>query len=252
MVNESLDCMPRHIAIVMDGNGRWAKQRFMPRIFGHRAGVKAVQRAVRFCSDHGIEVLSLFALSVENFQSRPDAEVKFLVTLLSDTLMKNIMDLHKNNVRVRIMGDLSIFPDAVCAQLNETQSLTKNNTGLTLVVAIHYSGRWDIVQAAKKFAKDAIEKNIDPATLSEKDFASFLCISDLPEPDLLIRTSGEQRISNFMLWQLAYAELCFVPIFWPDFDEKAFLDAIAIFQKRERRFGLISEQVIVKSESGTM
>lgn len=242
------NAMPRHVAIVMDGNGRWAKQRFMPRIFGHRAGVKAVQRAVRFCSEHGISVLSLFALSVENFQSRPDAEVKFLITLLSDTLMKNVADLHKNNVRVRIMGDLSIFPEVVRAQINETQFLTKNNTGLTLVVAIHYSGRWDIAQAAKKFAKFAIEKNIDPDMLSEKDFAPFLCIADLPEPDLFIRTSGELRISNFMLWQLAYAELCFTPIFWPDFDEKAFLDAIAVFQKRERRFGLTSEQVQTASE----
>lgn len=240
--------MPRHVAIVMDGNGRWAKQRLMPRIFGHRAGVKAVQRAIDFCKDNGIQVLSLFALSVENFQSRPESEVKFLVSLLSDTLVKNLERLHRNHIRIRIMGDFSVFPAAVRTQIEEAQSLTQYNSGLTLVVAIHYSGRWDIFQAAKKFAQHVAEKKCDPATVTEKDFSQFLCIADLPEPDLFIRTSGEQRISNFMLWQIAYAELFFADELWPDFNEASFAKAIAVFQKRERRFGLTGEQIAIKDE----
>ncbi|PIZ04020.1 MAG: di-trans,poly-cis-decaprenylcistransferase [Gammaproteobacteria bacterium CG_4_10_14_0_8_um_filter_38_16] len=241
--------MPRHVAIVMDGNGRWAKQRLMPRIFGHRAGVKAVQRAIDFCQDKGIEVLSLFALSVENFQSRPESEVKFLISLLSDTLVKNLERLHRNHIRIRIMGDFSVFTPAVRTQIEEAQLLTQHNKGLTLVVAIHYSGRWDIFQAAKKFAQHVKENNMDLAQLNEADFSSFLCSTDLPEPDLFIRTSGEQRISNFMLWQIAYAELFFVDVFWPDFNDAIFAEAIATFQKRERRFGLTGEQIATKDET---
>lgn len=248
MMNQS-SSMPRHVAIVMDGNGRWAKQRLMPRIFGHRAGVKAVQKAIDFCRDNGVEVLSLFALSIENFQSRPESEVKFLVSLLSDTLVKNLERLHRNHIRIRIIGDFSVFSPAVRTQIEEAQTLTQYNTGLTLVVAIHYSGRWDIFQATQKFARYVAEKNIDPAMANEKDFSQFLCISDLPEPDLFIRTSGEQRISNFMLWQIAYAELFFVDELWPDFNEETFAKAITIFQKRERRFGLTGEQIATKDES---
>jgi len=239
--------MPRHVAIVMDGNGRWAKQRFMPRISGHRMGVKAVRRAVNYCVRHHIEVLSLFALSIENFNSRPSAEVRFLVFLLSDTLLKNTEELHQQNVRIRIIGECSVFEESFRNQIIQAQELTKHNTGLTLVIALHYSGRWDIVQAAQKYAQYAIDNKTDSHVLTEKYFSQFLCLYDLPEPDLLIRTSGEKRISNFMLWQFAYTEFCFIDTLWPDFDETVFSQVINDFQKRERRFGLISEQIATQS-----
>src|SRR3990167_8388034 len=231
--------MPRHVAIVMDGNGRWAKKRFMPRIAGHRVGVKSVRRAIQFCVRHKIDVLSLFALSVENFKSRSETEVKFLVALLSDLLVKNLVEMHDNHIRIRLIGDLSVFEPSVQAQIEHAQTLTKNNTGLTLVIAVNYSGRWDIFQATQKFSQYVIDHNIDPSTLSEKDYVPFLCLHDLPEPDLLIRTSGEQRLSNFMLWQFAYTELCFIDAFWPDFDDQVFEGALQTFQKRERRFGKV-------------
>ncbi|OGT34093.1 MAG: di-trans,poly-cis-decaprenylcistransferase [Gammaproteobacteria bacterium RIFCSPHIGHO2_02_FULL_39_13] len=236
--------LPRHVAIVMDGNGRWAQQRFMPRIVGHRAGVKSVQKAIDFCVKNHIQVLSLFALSVENFQSRPESEVQFLISLLSEMLLKNLNEMHQNNIRIQIMGDVSVFQSNVRAHIEAAQSQTKNNTGLTLVIAVNYSGRWDIFQAAQKLSKHVIDHQLDPLALTEKDFEPFLCLYDLPEPDLLIRTSGEQRISNFMLWQFAYTELCFVDVFWPDFNETIFSTAIASFQKRERRFGKTGEQLI--------
>lgn len=229
--------LPRHIAIIMDGNGRWAKKRFMPRIAGHRVGVKSVRRAIQFCVRHKIDALSLFALSVENFKSRSEIEVKFLVALLSDLLVKNLSEMHDNHIRIRLIGDLSVFESSVQAQIEHAQTVTKNNTGLTLVIAVNYSGRWDIFQAAQKFSQYVIDHNVDPLTLSEKDYAPFLCLHDLPEPDLLIRTSGEQRLSNFMLWQFAYTEFCFIDAFWPDFDDQTFESAIENFQKRERRFG---------------
>lgn len=235
--------MPRHVAIVMDGNGRFAKKRFMPRAFGHRAGVAAVKKAIEFSSNNNIEVLSLFALSVENYQSRPTAEVQFLTGLLSEALLDNLDGMHKNNIRIRVMGDLSVFDPILQEQYNQAQDHTKNNTGLTLVLAIHYGGRWDILQASKKFARYIVDNQLNPEDLSEKDFSQFLCIADLPEPDLFIRTSGEQRISNFMLWQFAYTELFFTDVFWPDFNEQIYRDAIAAFQKRERRFGLTGEQI---------
>lgn len=241
---KSTSVMPNHVAIVMDGNGRFAKKRFMPRAFGHRAGVGAVKKAIEFSSNSGIKVLSLFALSVENYRSRPSAEVQFLTALLSEALLDNLDGMHKNNIRIRVIGDLSVFDLTLQDQFNEAQKQTERNTGLTLVLAIHYGGRWDILQASKKFAQYAIDQKLNPAVLSEKDFSQFLSIPDLPEPDLFIRTSGEQRISNFMLWQLAYTELFFTNIFWPDFNEQTFSDAIAAFQKRERRFGLTAEQIV--------
>lgn len=240
--------MPRHIAIVMDGNGRWAKKRLMPRILGHRAGVKAVRKSIDYCIDNRIGVLTLFALSVENFLSRPMSEVQFLISLLSDMLTKNIIELHEKNVRIRIIGDHSVFNATILQQIHHAEALTKNNTGLILVIALHYSGRWDILNAAKKFAAHAIENKIDLQAVTENDLAPFFCLHDLPEPDLFIRTSGEQRISNFLLWQLAYTELCFVDAFWPDFDENTFSNAIASFQKRERRFGLTGEQIASQNE----
>ena len=231
--------LPRHVAIIMDGNGRWSKKRFMPRIAGHSVGVKSVQQAIAFCVKRKIEVLSLFALSVENFQSRPEQEVKFLTSLLCDSLLKNLDGMNSNNIRVRVIGDISVFEPAAQTQIQNAQIVTQNNTGLVLVIAINYSGRWDIFQAAQKFSQHLIDHTLNPSTVSEKDFAPFLCLHDLPEPDLLIRTSGEQRISNFMLWQFAYTELYFTDLFWPDFNDEAFENAIIDFQKRERRFGTV-------------
>ncbi len=238
-----MQTMPSHVAIVMDGNGRWAKRRFMPRVAGHRVGVKAVRKAVDYCSKHKIKVLSLFAMSTENFRVRPESEVRFLVFLLSDVLKKNVQELHQHNVRVQIIGDISVFDPSFQHEIERAHVLTQHNTGLTFVIAIHYSGRWDILQAAQKFAQLAIDNKADPKTLTEKDYAQFLCLHDLPEPDLLIRTGGEKRISNFMLWQFAYTELCFVDEYWPDFNDDIFTQAIHDFQHRERRFGLISEQI---------
>lgn len=235
--------MPRHVAIIMDGNGRWAKRRLLPRAAGHRVGVKSVRRSIDFCVQNKIEVLSLFALSVENFQNRPRSEVKFLLTLFLDALVKNLDELHEKGIRIRVIGDLSVFDESVHKQIQKAQAITQCNAKLTLVIAVNYSGRWDILQASQKLAQMISEKNLNPTAVTENDFSSFLCLQDLPAPDLLIRTSGEQRISNFMLWQFAYTELCFVDVFWPDFDDVAFNNAIASYQKRERRFGLTGDQL---------
>lgn len=230
---------PHHVAIIMDGNGRWATKRMLPRIMGHRAGAKAVRRAIDFCVQHHINTLSLFALSVENFISRPKKEVEFLLELFAHSLEKNILEMHRNQIRIRFMGDLSVFSASLQNQLQEAVLLTQHNTGLNLVLAVNYSGRWDVFQAAKKFSHYVADYQLDSSQLTEKDFSEFVCLKDLPEPDLLIRTSGEKRISNFMLWQLAYTELCFVEECWPDFDETIFLRVINEFQKRERRFGKV-------------
>ncbi|MCX7120772.1 MAG: polyprenyl diphosphate synthase [Gammaproteobacteria bacterium] len=244
--NNPESCLvPRHVSIVMDGNGRWAQQRLMKRIMGHRAGVKAVRRAIDFCLDHQISVLSLFALSVENFLFRPDTEVKFLISLFSDMITSNLAELNDNGVCIRVIGDTSVLGDIVQDHIQHAQTVTKNNTKLILVIALHYSGRWDIFQAAKKFAQHLMDEKINPSTQTEKDFSQFLCLSDLPEPDLMIRTSGEQRISNFLLWQLAYTELFFSDVFWPDFNDAVFQQALAVFQKRQRRFGKTGEQVAI-------
>lgn len=231
--------IPKHVAIIMDGNGRWAKKSLLPRISGHRIGVNAVKKAIQFALKNKIKVLSLFALSTENYLCRPRTEVQFLITLLCESLTKNIDELHAKNICIKIVGDLSVLDDSIQNHMASAQNLTKDNTALTLVVAINYSGRWDIYQAAKKFADAVIEKKINTELTTENDFSQFLCWYDLPEPDLFIRTSGEQRISNFMLWQLAYTELFFTEVFWPDFDETTFEEAMEAFQKRERRFGYV-------------
>ncbi|OGT51836.1 MAG: di-trans,poly-cis-decaprenylcistransferase [Gammaproteobacteria bacterium RIFCSPHIGHO2_12_FULL_42_13] len=241
MMSVSPLSMPSHVAVIMDGNGRWAKQRHLPRAMGHRAGVKSVRRAITFCIDHHIPTLTLFALSVENYLMRPALEVQFLTALLSESLLSNLKDLEEQKVCVRVIGDLSVFPEKTRSEIADTESRTKNNCALTLVLAINYSGRWDILQAAKQFAVQ--HQNIAHAT--EADFSRYLCLQDLSPPDLLIRTGGEQRISNFLLWQLAYTELYFAEVMWPGFDDKIFQQAIEAFQKRERRFGLTGEQVQV-------
>jgi undecaprenyl diphosphate synthase len=231
--------IPHHVAIVMDGNGRWATKRMLPRIMGHRAGAKAVRRAIDFCIRHRINTLSLFALSVENFLSRPQKEVDFLLELFKYSLERNIAEMHQNKIRIRFVGDLSVFSASLQNQLQEAVVLTQHNTGLNLVLAVNYSGRWDVFQAAQQFSQHILDHHLDPKQLTENDFSRFLSLRDLPEPDLMIRTSGEKRISNFMLWQLAYTELCFVEEYWPDFDEHIFSRVIEDFQKRERRFGKV-------------
>lgn len=232
---------PQHVAIVMDGNGRWATKRMLPRIMGHRSGAKAVRRAIDFCIRHRINTLSLFALSVENFLTRPQKEVDFLLELFKYSLEKNIAEMHQNQIRIRFIGDLSVFGASLQKQLQEAVVLTQYNTGLNLVLAVNYSGRWDVFQAAQKFSQHILDHHLDPKQLTENDFSQFLCLRDLPEPDLMIRTSGEKRISNFMLWQLAYTELCFVEEYWPDFGDHIFSRVIEDFQKRERRFGKVME-----------
>jgi len=238
--------MPKHIAIVMDGNGRWAKRRMLPRVAGHRAGTKSVRRAIAFAVENNIEALTLFALSVENRNSRPASEVQLLMSLFLESLEKNTDELNEKNVRVRIIGERSDFSGQLLDQIHKTESTTKNNTGLNLVIAINYSGRWDITQAVKRVAADVTKKKLALDDVSENLFQQYLCLNELPEPDLLIRTSGEQRISNFMLWQFAYTEMYFPTEHWPDFDDAIFQRALDVYASRERRFGLTSEQVEVR------
>lgn len=234
---------PKHVAIVMDGNGRWARQRGLPRFEGHRAGTESVRAAIEFAVEKKIKALTLFALSVENHECRPLEEVQFLLSLFLESLQTNTPELNEKNVRVRIIGDRSQFDEDLLQQIKTTESLTCNNTGLNLVLAINYSGRWDIVQASKQLAKDVHDGRVNPEAINEEQFASYLSLSDLPEPDLFIRTSGELRISNFMLWQFAYTELFFPQEFWPDFDARVFQKALDEYAQRQRRFGRTSEQV---------
>jgi len=234
---------PKHVAIVMDGNGRWAKQRGLPRFEGHRVGTDSVRSAIEFAIEHQLEVLTLFALSVENHECRPLEEVQFLLSLLLESLRNNTNELHDNKVRIRVIGDRSQFDEDLLQQIDETESLTKDNSGLTLVLAINYSGRWDIVQATQRLVADVVAGRVRSEAIQERQFASYLSLSDLPEPDLFIRTSGELRISNFMLWQFAYTELFFPEEYWPDFDARVFQRALDTYAQRQRRFGRTSEQV---------
>lgn len=233
---------PRHIAVIMDGNGRWAKQRHLPRVLGHQEGVKAVREVIRICGEIGIEVLTLFAFSSENWQ-RPKQEVNHLMTLFLNTLKDELDKLSKNNVQLRIVGCLSRFKQPLRKWIHKSQTLTASNTGLKLVIAVNYSGQWDIVQATQKIASKIKAGEIAAEKLTREQFASYLSMSDLPDPDLLIRTSGEYRISNFLLWQLAYAELYFTETLWPDFNEEELDKALLFYAQRERRFGVTSEQL---------
>ena len=226
----------------MDGNGRWAKRKRLPRVAGHRAGAKAVRRAIEFSVEQGIEVLTLFALSIENRNSRPASEVQLLMSLFLESLENNTKELREKNICVRIVGDRSDLSDKLLRQIHETEDETKNNNGLTLAIAINYSGRWDILQATQRIATAVSEKKIAADAITEAIFQEYLCLSDLPEPDLLIRTSGEQRISNFMLWQFAYTEMFFPEVYWPDFNATVYQEALDIYASRERRFGLTGEQ----------
>lgn len=233
---------PKHIAIIMDGNGRWAKKRFLPRVAGHKAGVDSVRKVVKFCVEHKIEVLSLFAFSSENWR-RPTQEVDYLMGLFLTALEREAKKLHEQNIQLRIIGDRSRFDEKLQQQMHDAESLTKDNTGLKLIIAANYGGQWDIAFAMKKIAEQIKNGEISSAEISPELIQSNLSTHDLPNPDLLIRTSGEQRISNFMLWQLAYAELYFTPVLWPDFDEAEMQKALNFFLDRERRFGVISEQL---------
>lgn len=233
---------PRHVAIIMDGNGRWAEKRNQPRIMGHRAGVEAVRGIVKCCANKGVEVLTLFAFSSENWR-RPEQEVSLLMELFMTALGIEVKRLHRNNVRLRIIGDTDKFSKALQERIRKAEALTQNNTGLTVVVAANYGGRWDVTQASQKLAQKVKEGELDVDDITPERMASHLCLNELPEPDLFIRTGGEKRISNFMLWQLAYTELYFTDTLWPDFDKNAFEDALASFAARQRRFGQTGKQV---------
>jgi len=235
-----ISTVPRHIAIIMDGNGRWAKQRFMPRIMGHQRGVESLRDAVRACRDLGVDYLTVFAFSSENWR-RPIDEVSFLMSLFLKMLEREVASLHKNNIRLKIIGDRSRFDDKLCRTMLEAEKLTAANTGLTLTIAANYGGRWDVMHAVHTLLQDHPEL---ASTFSEEDLHPYLSMSDAPEPDLFIRTGGEKRISNFMLWQLAYTELYFTDTLWPAFDRQEFEKAIASYKHRERRFGRTSEQLM--------
>jgi undecaprenyl diphosphate synthase len=230
---------PRHIAIIMDGNGRWAKQRLLPRVAGHRRGVEAVRHAVRACAERGVEYLTLFAFSSENWR-RPPEEVSFLMQLFALALEQEIEKLHESEVRFKVIGELTRFEPKLVRLIRDAEARTATNRKLTLTVAANYGGRWDILQAVNRM----LEEQPDLARgFSERDLAPYLALAAAPEPDLFIRTGGEQRISNFMLWQLAYTELYFTDMLWPDFDGAALDRAIISYQQRERRFGRTSEQL---------
>ena len=230
--------VPAHIAVVMDGNGRWAKSRGMPRVAGHAFGVPALRRTVEYCTQNKVKALTAFAFSSENWR-RPQEEVTGLQKLFLRSLKKEVKELHQRGVRMDFIGDFTRFSDAMQQEIAKARELTQHNQGLTFVLAFNYGGRWDILQAAKKLAKDAQTKKIDVDAVDEAQFSRYLSLADLPEPDLFIRTSGEYRISNFLLWQIAYAELYFCDVLWPDFSEKELDDAVRAFAMRDRRFGKV-------------
>jgi undecaprenyl diphosphate synthase len=239
---ENAGAMPRHVAIIMDGNGRWAKKRFMPRIVGHKAGVETVRAMVRHCAERKIEVLTLFAFSSENWR-RPEKEVRLLLELFVTALKREVKRLNENNVVLKVVGDHSAFPEALQQEIVRAEEMTSTNTGLKLVVAANYGGRWDIVQATRALAAEAAAGKIDPSQIDEASLDRHLSLYGMPEPDLFIRTGGEERVSNFLLWQLAYCEMHFTETLWPDFDGDAFDVALNSFSRRQRRFGRTGEQV---------
>ena len=236
---------PRHIAIIMDGNGRWAQKRLMPRFMGHHAGVKAVRKVVEYCGNRKIEVLSLFAFSSENWR-RPKDEVSLLMDLFMKTLQSEVDIMIKNNIRLKIIGDKSAFSEKLQEKIRQAEWQTRENTGLTLVIAANYGGRWDITQAIQKIVTGIKQGDIPEQTISEQLVNQHLVTAGLPEPDLFIRSGGEERISNFLLWQLAYTEFYFTELLWPDFDQKELEKAISSFKSRQRRFGHTGEQMVEK------
>ncbi|MDD5175648.1 MAG: polyprenyl diphosphate synthase [Sterolibacterium sp.] len=240
--------IPHHVAIIMDGNGRWAKKRFLPRVAGHKVGVETVRTVIKACSERGIEYLTLFAFSSENWR-RPPEEVSFLMGLFMRALEEEVAKLHNNGIRLRIVGDLSRFEPKLVDMIRRGEALTAANQRLTLTIAANYGGRWDILQAIERMLAAQPDKR---SNFQEADFAPHLAMAYAPEPDLFIRTGGEQRISNFLLWQLAYTEFYFTDLLWPEFDAAVLDAAIASYHSRERRFGRTSEQLNIDREPKTV
>ena len=234
--------LPRHIAIIMDGNGRWAKEKGEDRLYGHLHGVDSVRNIVEGCAELGIGYLTLYAFSTENWD-RPANEVIGLMELLVSTIRKEVETLNKNNIRLHVIGDMSMLPQSAQDELNEALSITEKNNGLQLIMALSYSGRWEILQMVKNIAAAVEQKILSANEISQETIQQFLSTSSFPDPELMIRTSGEFRISNFLLYQLAYAELYFTPVRWPDFRKENLYEAILDYQNRERRFGKTSEQI---------
>ena len=234
--------IPGHIAIVMDGNGRWAKKRNRPRNMGHQAGLKALRAIIKYCAQLGVGTLTVFAFSSENW-NRPAGEVSRLMEIFLRALDKEVNERHENGICLRFVGDKTAFKSAIQTKMAEAEALTFANNLLIANIAVNYGGRWDITQAACQAAKAVIEGRLSPDDIDETGFAKFLALADSPDPDLLIRTGGEMRISNFMLWQSAYTEFFFTPVLWPDFDARILDQAISVFQSRERRYGRTGEQV---------
>jgi undecaprenyl diphosphate synthase len=238
----NMDFLPRHIAIIMDGNGRWAKERGHDRLFGHMHGVESVRDIVEGAAELGIEALTLYAFSTENWL-RPHQEVTGLMELLVDTIQKEVPTLNKNNIRLHVIGDTSKMPDHAKAALQSAIQDTSTNNGLNLIMALSYSSRWEIVEAVRHLAEDVHAGELTTDTITHEVFQSYLATAQFPDPELMIRTSGEHRISNFLLYQMAYAELHFTPVLWPDFRKENLYEAIIDFQNRERRFGKTGDQV---------
>lgn len=234
--------LPRHIAIIMDGNGRWAQEKGQDRLYGHFHGVESVRDIVEGCAELGIEYLTLYAFSTENWD-RPEYEVSGLMELLVETIRKETETLNKNNIRLHVIGDMNMLPESARKELRESLEITASNTGLNLVMALSYSSRWELVEAVRHIAADVRDGRIGVQEISQDTLQQYLCTSAFPDPELMIRTSGEYRISNFLLYQLAYAELYFTNVRWPDFRKENLYEAIIDFQKRERRFGKTSDQL---------
>lgn len=234
--------VPNHIAVIMDGNGRWARKRFLPRVAGHKRGVETVRDLVKQCAKLKVKYLTLFAFSSENWR-RPEDEVLFLMGLFVDALQREVIKLHENNIRLILIGDRSKFDAELVKKIEAAEELTAKNIALTLTIAANYGGRWDILNATNQMIRKNALNHLSKSDYTEEDLAQYLSMSYAPEPDLFIRTGGEQRVSNFLLWQLAYTEFYFTDTLWPDFDAKAFASAIQSYQQRERRFGRTSEQL---------
>jgi len=245
-MNNTTIINPKHVAIIMDGNGRWAKAQGLPRTLGHKKGMDCVRSTVEVCSEKGIQALTLFAFSTENWR-RPEEEVGYLMGLFLAMMKSEVKKLHKNNVILRIIGDRSRFSAKLQKAMSDAEYLTKNNTGLSLNIAANYGGRMDITEATKVLCHRVAKGELDPENITTEMLQLELALSELPEPDLLIRTGGEKRVSNFLLWQLAYAEYYFTNDYWPDFDKDALDEAIASFSTRQRRFGKTSDQVTQSS-----
>ncbi len=243
------DKLPKHVAIIMDGNGRWAEQRTLPRFAGHRAGVETVRSVVQMSAELGIEVLTLFAFSSENWR-RPKKEVGLLMDLFLTALEREVSKLHETGVQLRVIGDITLLPAKLQKRIKKSEELTAENTGLVLNIAANYGGKWDIANAAKMVARKVERGELGSQDITESLLEQHLCMSDLPEPDLFIRTGGEQRISNFLIWQLAYSELYFTRTLWPDFDRDEYAKAITSFTQRQRRFGKTGAQILALDQMG--